>query len=371
MRIKTLRNSLCMACMAALSLTPVSHAKWSSVSKADDIRHTDVVIGKGETLREDIVTDKSVTVDGVLDGDCVSLGGSVTINGRTTGDIVSMGGPVTISGLVKGDMFALGAAVEISGTVDGDVSTIGSNMVLKGTATLNGDISSLGGQVEKGDKVVLKGKIDSVDLGILRRVAKLIKMKEFHGRDISPWLVGGLLGLGLFVMISMFLAGIVLLLLPAVFFPKNVETVADEITGNFWKSAGIGTLIIMALFPALLCMVVSIMGIPLIPLALILLVAAKILGVCAFSVVLEKRFFEGIKKPGPQSLIGRVAVGYALMAGLVLFGHVIPIVGGILFLAGFIIIAFGVVLGLGAVCTTRMGTVAGKRPVLPAPPIPA
>jgi hypothetical protein len=118
-------------------------------------------------------------------------------------------------------------------------------------------------------------------------------------------------------------------------------------------------------------MVVSIMGIPLIPLALILLVAAKILGVCAFSVVLEKRFFEGIKKPGPQSLIGRVAVGYALMAGLVLFGHVIPIVGGILFLAGFIIIAFGVVLGLGAVCTTRMGTVAGKRPVLPAPPIPA
>ncbi|MCX5785205.1 MAG: polymer-forming cytoskeletal protein [Elusimicrobia bacterium] len=371
MKTRTLKTSLFTACLAVVSLVPAGHAKWSLHSKPDDIRHTDVVIAKGETLREDIVTDKSVTVDGVLEGDCVSFGGPVTIRGREAGDIVTMGGPVTISGLVKGDVLSLGAAVEISGTVEGDVSAIGSNMVLKGTAAVTGDISSVGGHVEKGDKVAFKGAINSVDLGVLRHVARLARMSEPRGNGLLPWLAGGLIGLGLMAILSMLLAGIVLLILPAVFFPKNVEMVADEITGNFWKSAGIGTLIIMALFPALICMLVSIMGIPLIPLALILLVAAKILGVCAFSAVLEKRFFEGIKKPGPQGLIGKVVMGYVLMAGLLIVGHVIPVFGTILFLAGFIIIAFGVVLGLGAVFTTRMGTVEGKKPVIPVPPIPA
>ncbi|HAH31063.1 MAG TPA: hypothetical protein DCL44_01980 [Elusimicrobia bacterium] len=370
MKTRRLGTSAFMFCLAVFSFTTASHAKFSLRAKTDDIRHTDVMIPKGETLNEDIVTDKSVIVNGVLDGDCVSFGGPVTITGSASGDIVSLGGPVTISGLAKGDIASFGAATEITGTVDGDVAVIGSNLVLKGTATVNGDISSLGGHVDKGDKVKFNGKISTVDLGILTRLTKLKKLREFHGKDISPWLVGGLLGLGLFVMISILLAGIILLILPAIFFPKNVEAVADEITGNFWKSAGVGTLIIMALFPALLCMAISILGIPLIPLALILFCAAGILGMSAFSAVFEKRFFEGIKKSGPQALIGKVAAGYALMAGLLIFGHVIPLVGGILSLTGFIIIAFGAVLGLGAVFTTKMGTVEGKKPIIPAPTMP-
>jgi hypothetical protein len=71
--------------------------------------------------------------------------------------------------------------------------------------------------------------------------------------------------------------------------------------------------------------------------------------------VLQGRFFEGIKKAGPVGLPGKVAVGYALMAGLMLFGKVIPLVGGVLSLIGFMLLSFGTMLGLGAALMTRMG----------------
>jgi len=45
-----------------------------------------------------------------------------------------------------------------------------------------------------------------------------------HGSN--PWLKGGLAGLGLVVLFSALVTGIILLLLPAVFFPKNVENAA-------------------------------------------------------------------------------------------------------------------------------------------------
>jgi hypothetical protein len=184
---------------------------------------------------------------------------------------------------------------------------------------------------------------------------------------------GGLFGAGLVILLSLLLLGAVLLVLPAIFFPKNVENVAREMTVNFWKSAGIGTLIVMALFPAFLAMLISILGIPLIPLAAMLLVAAKLLGFCGFSLVLARRFFEGIKRPAPASMVAQACIGYALLAALVFVGHSLPVLGWLLTLTGIIVAAFGVLLGLGAVWSTRMGADQVPPPVqaVPVRPQPA
>lgn len=107
-------------------------------------------------------------------------------------------------------------------------------------------------------------------------------------------------------------------------------------------------LMVIGFFPGLLMMIVSILGIPLAPFALMLYAAAGVVGLSGFSVALQGRFFEGIKKAGPVSLPGKVAVGCALMAGLMLFGKVIPLVGGVLSPIGFMLLSFGAVLGLGA-----------------------
>ncbi len=364
-------NKYILFSAALACLVPAAHAR------RDPLRHGAVVIEKGQTVREDVATDGVITVNGVLDGDAVSIGGaSVTVNGEISGDIVSLGGAVYVPGLARQDVVGIGGPVEISGKVSGDVTSVGGSISLSGSGEVDGDISAIGGTVVKGEKTTHKGEVRNFDISAVRSVLpRVLKLSRYsagdNGRNLEPWLIGGLIGLGLAIFFSMLATGIVLLLLPAVFFPRHVENTAAAITGDMWRACGIGALMLVAFFPGLIMMLVSVLGIPLAPFALMLYAAAGTLGLCAFSVVLQGRFFEGIKKTGPAGLSGRVAVGYAIMAGLLFFGKLIPLVGGVLSLVGFMLMAFGVMLGLGAVWMTKMGNrvyVAAKPPVPPQPP---
>ncbi|HBB67854.1 MAG: hypothetical protein A2X28_08490 [Elusimicrobia bacterium GWA2_56_46] len=345
-------------------------------ARRGDLRHEDVVIEKGQTMSGDVATDKSITVNGVLNGAAVSVGGaSVTVNGEVTGDLVSIGGSVYIPGRVEGDVASVGGPVAISGKVGGDVSSVGGGVELSGAGEVDGDISALGGLVVKGEKTVHRGEVNNFDMRMVRTVLpRVLRMARYDGdqeRGAAPWLIGGLIGLGLLVFFSILATGAILLLLPAVFFPKNVENAAAVISGEMWRACGAGALMVVVFFPGLLMMVVSILGIPLVPFALILYGAACVLGLSAFSVVLQGRFFEGIKKTGPSGLPGKVAAGYALMAGLLFFGKLIPFVGGILSLIGFLLLFSGTMMGLGAVWMTRMGSRShaptARPPVQPSP----
>ncbi len=57
------------------------------------------------------------------------------------------------------------------------------------------------------------------------------------------------------------------------------------------------------------------------------------------------------------------------MAGLLLFGKMIPLVGGVLTLIGFMLLSFGTMLGLGAAWLTKMGNQPVKTASMPAQPL--
>lgn|GEM_PF-741155 len=370
MKMKMIAAPAALACLALCGFAQQSSARHINVGYTrDKVSHMDVTVPQGQTFKEDIVTDKSVTIDGVLEGDCTSLGGPVIVNGRMRGNALSMGGPVRVSGLVDGDVASMGGPVEISGEVTGDIASLGGNITLLSTATVGGDIASLGGRIEKGGGVMLKGKVSDMDLRLLRRMLPGFTHGRWHS-DGVPFTGAMLLGL---MMFSALATGLLVVVLPAVFFPKNVETAACAISADFWKAAGVGTLVVLGIFPGLLGLLISIIGIPLVPLALLLLACAGALGVCAFSSLLCDRFFAGIKRRGPQSLAAKVCVGYLLVAAMIQFGRLLPLIGWILFLAGFAVAAFGLLVGLGAAFITRMGT--GRAtvcaPVSAAAPAPA
>ncbi len=369
--------------LALLALGPAAEARKPEVS------HEDIVVLKGQTLNGDVATDKSLLVEGRLDGDATAIGGgTVTVSGELTGDLVSMGGPVFISGLVGGDVSSIGGPVDVSGRVSGGISAVGGKVSLSGDGRVDGDISALGGGVDKGAKSVHKGSVNSFSadalkgtignaLGIARNAGRYNWGQDrresrswnyrFSGGDMDAWKIAGIIGVGLAIVFSMLATGLVLVLLPVLFFPKNVENSRDAMTGDIWRACAIGAVALVGFFPGLLMMVVSILGIPLVPFALMLFAAAAVLGLSAFSVILQARFFEGLKKTGPAGLIGKVATGYALIAGLLFFGKLIPLVGGLMSLIGMILLAFGVMVGLGAAWMTRMGT----RPFIPVPTVPA
>ncbi len=374
--------------LAALTLAAYVPADAHARRGGKVVLHGDIVIEKDSRRAEDVLTDGSLRVDGTLAADAVSLGGAVTVNGLVTGDVSTMGGPVTINGRadddvssfggpitvageVAGDVSSLGGPVLVSGHVEGDISSLGGNVKLTSGAVVDGDISTMGGLVEKEDGAVHRGSVTSFDARDVRRalldVGRVARQGE---KRLSPLLAGGLATAGLIFLFSLLFTGVILLLLPAVFFPLHTGRAADAVRADFWRSTGIGALITVAFFPAMLMLLVSILGIPLIPLALLLLVCAAALGLSGFSVVLQERFFEGIKRKGPASLLGQVVVGYALMAGLLIFGNIIPLIGGVLSFIGFMMMAFGAVVGLGAAWDTRMGNRPAPVPE-PARPAPA
>ncbi len=353
------------------------------------ILHGDIVIEKDARRDKDILTDGSLTVNGTLAADAVSLGGPVVVNGLVTGDVSSMGGPVaingraaddvasfggpiTVAGEVAGDVSSMGGPVEVSGHVAGDISSLGGNVTLRSGAVVAGDISTLGGAVHREDGSVHRGQLTSFDARSIRRaVLDFGRLARQGEKRLSPLLAGGLLTAGLIFLISVLFTGVIMLLVPAVFFPEHTGRAAEAMRADFWRSAGIGALITVAFFPAMLMLLVSILGIPLIPLALLLLVCAAALGLSGFSAVLQERFFQGIKRAGPASLLGQVIVGYLLLAGLLILGNIIPLVGGVLSFIGFMTLAFGAVVGLGAAWDTRMGNRAFPAASAPAQPAPA
>ncbi|PKM96848.1 MAG: hypothetical protein CVU79_11480 [Elusimicrobia bacterium HGW-Elusimicrobia-3] len=356
-----------------------------------DIVHEDIYVQKGETLRGDIATDKSITVDGVLDGDAISVGGaSVTVNGEVTGDLVSMGGAVAISGLVREDVSSIGGPVDVSGRVGGNLSAVGGKVTLSGTGRVDGDISALGGAVEKGPGAVHHGSVNSFSAdavkGTLTNALGVARTLGRYNRDASAdrprhnrynfnynWRGGdngGFRAFWLFALLSMLLTGVAVVTLPAIFFPSNVENMRAAIDGDIWKSGAIGALALVALGPGLLMLTVSILGIPLVPFAMLAYAAAAVLGLSAFSVILQRKFFEGLKRTGPAGLAGRAAAGAGLIAAMLFVGKLVPFVGGLLALIGLMLLAFGVMAGLGAAWLTRMGARPAAVPAQPQlPPV--
>lgn len=375
------------------SLLVFGGAAWA---RQPDVRHEDIVVAKGETLNGDVATEKSILVDGKLIGDAAAVGGgSVTVNGELTGDLVSMGGPVSVAGIVRGDLSSIGGPVNITGRITGNVSAVGGKVTLAGQARVDGDISALGG-VEKGPQAVHNGSVNVfTPAGLKMPVGKALSTLRALGvnpgapamprweRRSSAWnwnlrldnldtsdmgKVAGLVAAFAAVMFFVMASGVLLVTLPAIFFPVNVERSLAAISLDIWKSCAIGALMLVCLAPGLLMMVVSILGIPLVPFALILFAAAGVLGLSAFCVIVQARFFEGIKRQGPAGLPGKAAAGAALIAGLLFFGKMVPLVGGVLSLVGMILLAFGTMIGLGAAWMTRMGTRPYIAPAYPAAP---
>lgn len=350
-----------------------------------DITHEAIVVAKGETRNGDAATDKAVLIDGAFFGNLTSVGGgTVTVNGELTGDLVSMGGPILITGRVTGDVSAIGGPVTVDGgRVTGELSAVGGRITLAGTARVDGDIYSLSG-VTKGPDAVHKGEVlsmapDGIKGPLSRALSKFrgfdlksnkprwerrdwsFRMDGADSSDLKTF--GWIAAAAIAAFLLAALGGVLLIVLPAVFFPEQVQRVRAAMLADLWKACAVGALILICFFPGLLLMTVSILGIPLVPFALLLAAAASLVGLTAFCLLVQARFFEGLKRPGPASLPAQAAAGAGLIAALIVLGKLIPLLGGVIALAGMMLLAFGVMTGLGAAWLTRLGT----RPFAAAP----
>jgi hypothetical protein len=214
----------------------------------------------------------------------------LTIGGRYNGDVVSVGGEVTVSGRVNGDIWAFNADVNLrpGAVVTGNVVALG------------GRVIASSGNAVMGTKLVAAG-LQFPLLGII----------------ISPRTggVAQIFGFDLFTILFF----LVILLLYSVFGKNHLGSLAGAVTAN-WKGSLLFTLVSLVAIPlVVILLIASRAGLLIVPVLLIVLMAAGYTGYVSVAVRVGRIIVRG-EGGGPAQLILTGAVGFVLIHGLTIIG---------------------------------------------------
>ncbi|HXV26459.1 MAG TPA: polymer-forming cytoskeletal protein [Candidatus Paceibacterota bacterium] len=193
----------------------------------------------------------NVGVYGVVGGDLRLVGGQTVLGGRVGGDVVAAGGQLHLLGnaVVTGDLYIAGGEVVLDGTVRGNVMMAGGKLILNGSVF--GDVSGkLGEALVVGDAAVVSGNIsysaprealipDTATVG--GRVA--YETRVIRKPDIPS--AAPLFGVIALVTSLKFLALLGVVLVLVLLARRWSESVVHAAFGSFWRSLGMGLLVLL------------------------------------------------------------------------------------------------------------------------------
>ena len=297
---------------------------------------------------------------------------------RTTrGDVVRVGGPVSVEvdERVRGDVVVIGGPLRVDGEVTGDVVVIGGRARFGPEAEVDGDVTVLGGPIDRASTARLRRGLNQVWLGDLDFNG--LNLSEWFGRGgralprpppVSPgWDLGGTVLRLLFLAL---LASLVVLVARG-----PVERAADRSVREPVKAGVVGLLTQLLLGPllvlAVLLLVVSIIGIPLlvlVPFGLLALLLVMLVGFAGAAYALGRwiRARFGLQT---HPIYLSIWVGTAALLIPTMAGEAFEIAGGPLGFLAVLFVLTGVVVEYAA-WTTGFGALVLNRldPLLSPPP---
>lgn len=343
-------------------LVPQASAKMLTSKEGE------VIIPKGEIVNDDLfIGAQSAVVDGVVNGDVFVGAQTVKIGGTINGNLHIGAQTISLNGNVKGSVYVGAQSVNItSSNITGSViagsqdlnidnqSVVGGS-IITGAASANintqikrnllvgagvltiGDNTKIGkdlyyatgteaGQTNISEKAIVAGEIHKTETTTPQvNVEKAQKdtTKFFAGAKVASTMVS-------------FIGAVIIGLLAMKLFGSFISGATTTVTKSFWKSLGIGFVIVIATIPGIIVLLLTIVGIPVLGVSLALLglygYLAKIIVGNALGNALSTKFNWKIGK------------SWAFVFGLlaVYLVKIIPVVGAI---AG-VFIAWA---GLGAI----------------------
>ena len=255
---------------------------------------------------------------------------SVQAFGQT---LIKVGRDLEIAeGQVVDNAVAVGGQITVNGLVEKRIVAIGGSVVLTSKAVVRGDITCIGGVVVVGNGAQIYGKVTEINSeNILNALSD-----AFYGEeDEWFWLTE-------VIALCFFLTLVALALLLVFLFPGPLAAVADCISENKFRAFVIGALASLLSVPFFALLVLSVVGIALIPLAFFLMLAAFMFGFVAVSALLGRFVLTNMFVHHNPSTIRET------LLGLVLWW----ILGWLPFYSGMIIKAVVITTGFGGVLLT-------------------
>lgn len=229
--------------------------------------------------------------------------------------VVSILGNVRTEGTVHDNLVAVGGDVTVAGPVHGDIVAVMGSVQLSPGARVTGDVVSVGGTVAVAHEAELLGRTREIRLGDwgLSQLVMWVRECVFKLRPLSlavPWVWVGYGTIVLFYLVVLLI------------FPRAVEACAVAVEARPTSSllAGLLTKILVPMLGLVLAL--TGVGLLLVPILLLVLVVAGLIGKVGLTVYLGRRLI-GAPGAGRGMLLGSFAVGLLLVTGL----YLVPVVG--------------------------------------------
>ncbi|HRS86525.1 MAG TPA: polymer-forming cytoskeletal protein [Syntrophales bacterium] len=251
------------------------------------------------------------------------IGSDVTVEeGQRVNHVVTVRGQITVSGHVEGHVVAVGGSV-----------------VLTRRAVVLGNVVSIGGIVVAARGADVHGSVTELNAANLSEYLTTVLSEEWEGWSWI-WAVFSLV---------IFLCVLIIALILGVLIPRPLRVVALAIEEDTLRVTLWGLLGLILVVPLAVLLTISVVGIVLIPLEMILVVSAGLMGFIAVAQLVGRRIYALFHKKG-QPVIRETFWG---LLALWLIGWA-PYIG-------WIVKVLALMIGLGAVIFTRFGTHVSHR----------
>ena len=263
------------------------------------------------------------------------VGEDVRIESVVNGDVSVVRGNLDILGRVRGDVDVVSGNVHLfpESVVEGDVSVVGGDLILDSGAVIEGDVALVAGSLENNGGVI-KGEVEKVSgtvlnmlvKGILDNTLKVVEEEsDTSGRPphrryyYSPFYMPGALWdlLGIFILFAIL----------AIFFlilKRFILRMVDMIEVDLPRVVLFGIMSYILIVPILLLLVVSIVGILLVPLYLVGIVMAFFIALDAGMVYVGRLVRRNLERDWGEWM--DFMVGFAIAFALKLIAILVSLV---------------------------------------------
>ncbi len=245
---------------------------------------------------------------------------------RATEDtVVRLGSDIVIEpGVEVQGIVSLGGSVRVYGQVREDVIAVGGSVFLGEDAIIFGNVVSVGGPVVKQPGAQVHGKITSVETTWISSLFSGFEVPEL------PKVHGFVSFIG-FLLITLCIVALI---------PSTVGFISFNLEYDSLKTFAWGVLGTVLILPLVFIFIISIVGIVLIPVLVILVACAFLLGYVAVSQLVGKKITIAVKKPN-KPIILETLLGVVVLSGI-----------GLIPLLGWLVQTLAAVAGFGGVISS-------------------